>query len=81
MITDFEPCTPFPIGTIEENATVTVMGRGRTLIKTTDPSKLWNLKHYIAQRLLVQYSALKNTHWITKTKFEYGANLQTSQIT
>ena len=33
MITNFEPCTPFPIGTIEENATVTVTGRGMTLIK------------------------------------------------
>ena len=39
MIANFEPCTPFPIGTIEENATVTVMGRGMTSIKTTNPSK------------------------------------------
>ena len=39
MITDFEPCNPFPIGTIEENTTVTVMGRGMTSIKTTYPFK------------------------------------------
>ena len=39
MITNFESCAPFPIGTIEENATVTVTGKGKTSIKTTDPSK------------------------------------------
>ena len=38
-LTDFESCYPFPIGTIEENATVTVTGKGKTSIRTTDPLK------------------------------------------
>ena len=39
MMTNFESCIPFPIGKIEENATITVTGKGMTSIKTTDPSK------------------------------------------
>ena len=36
-IANYEKCTPFPIGTIEENATVTVIGKGLTSIQTTKP--------------------------------------------
>ena len=39
VLKDFKICTPFTIGTIEEDATVTVTGTGITSIQTSNPTK------------------------------------------
>ena len=39
VIKDFKPCTPFNMGTIEEDTTVKVTGSGTTSMQTMDPQK------------------------------------------